>query len=79
MIILNKLNNTTVITCETCDAQVTTGMADGVVPSDWMTGQLWLDTTVNEQRQRPICFCPSCKPYVMSTLRLSVSASEEAE
>lgn len=62
------IENTTKINCEICNYEVITEKNDGVVPSDWMTGQLWLDKSLSEQHQRPLSFCPTCKVYLPHNL-----------
>lgn len=47
-------------TCNGCGAAASTDRADGVVPMDWGTGQLWIDLRLDTMRQIPICFCPDC-------------------
>lgn len=77
MITTDRENNVTLVRCENCGSEVVTDKADGVIPSEWMTGQLWLDVSMGEQKQWPICFCPTCKPHVISTLRFVLTVGEE--
>lgn len=63
----------TEITCNTCAVVITTDKPNGVVPNDWMTGHLWLDISLSEQKQVPLCFCPECKPRVLTDLQLSLA------
>ena len=58
----------TELTCDTCAVVMTTGKPNGVVPDGWMTGHLWLDISLSEQRQFPLCFCPECGPRVLTDL-----------
>lgn len=60
----------TLVTCDICASSVTTSKPNGVVPDDWMTGHLWIDISLSEQRQIPLCFCPDCKPRVLTDLAL---------
>jgi len=77
MISLDKPNNMTVAVCDVCQIYVNTGRADGVIPEDWMTGHLWLDVSLTEQKQMAICFCPSCKPYVVTSLSFTLELPED--
>lgn len=62
---IELLEHSTMVTCDTCGAVIETARADGVVPSDWTTGHLWVDISLTEQRQVPLCFCPTCAPVVI--------------
>jgi len=61
MIAIDNENRRTVCECDRCGAQAATERADGVIPDGWMTGHLWLDISLGEQRQHPLCFCPDCR------------------
>lgn len=52
--------------CDCCKTAAATDRADGRVPPDWGTGQLWLDISLSEQRQVALCFCPDCFPALRS-------------
>ena len=73
---IDEPNFKTVVLCDVCGATAETTRPDGVVPPDWATGHLWLDISLTEQRQTPICFCPECGPGILSatTVRLVAEA-----
>lgn len=73
MIHVDKAENKTVASCDVCGAQEVSDVANGVIPLDWMTGQLWLDLSLAEQKQTAICFCPECKPHIASSLRMIIA------
>lgn len=75
-IYLNEPDDTTVSVCDICEAQEITQRASGVAPAEWMTGQLWLDISLSEQKQQVLCFCPECKPRVLDDLRLFLKDPE---
>lgn len=62
----------TEVVCDICGYSTETARPDGVVPAGWMTGHLWLDISLSEQRQTPLCFCPTCAPSIVSGLVLSI-------
>jgi|GEM_PF-4363802 len=63
--------------CDCCKVTAATDRADGRVPPDWGTGQLWVDISLSEQRQVALCFCPDCWPTVLSgSLTLHPDPSE---
>lgn len=74
-IILDTQNDRTIIRCESCDLSAATEKANGIVPSDWMTGHLWLDMSLSEQRQTPLCFCPDCAASIRGSASVSITIS----
>lgn len=62
---LDPENDQTLCKCDVCGLVDVTANANGVVPAGWGTGHLWLDVSLSEQRQTPLCFCASCWPGVM--------------
>lgn len=52
--------NQTLCRCDHCGATESTNRGNGVAVAGWMTGHLWLDISLSEQKQIPICFCPAC-------------------
>lgn len=60
----------TKFSCDICKFEETTSIPNGVVPSTWATGQLWIDISLSEQRQYPLCFCSTCKPRLLTELKL---------
>lgn len=63
---------TTRVTCDVCGFEEVTNKPNGVVPSNWGTGQIWLDVSLSEQKQYPICFCEVCKPSVLTSLKIAI-------
>lgn len=59
-IITDTENGITICTCECCGEIRSTTRADGLVPTGWITGQLWLDLNPNVMRQLPLAFCEAC-------------------
>jgi len=47
------------------------------VPEGWMTGQLWLDLSLAEQKQIPICFCSDCRDLVAAANVIQIAARSE--
>lgn len=76
---ISRTTDNTIAICDTCSAQFVSNIANGVIPATWMTGQLWLDISLAEQRQTPICFCPDCKPFVADTLAFEITVTAPAE
>lgn len=76
-IYIDEPNFQTIVQCDHCDVTAATDRPDGVVPVDWATGQLWIDLSVSEQRQTPICFCPDCSPAILSSTSLRIAHYEE--
>ena len=64
--------NGTRVSCDICRFEEVTSFPNGVVPATWATGQLWIDISLSEQRQYPLCFCPECKPKLLTELKLSL-------
>lgn len=64
-IYLDEENNQTICECDICGVRDATTWANGVVCENWGTGHLWLDVSLTEQVQKPLCFCPSCSGLVM--------------
>ena len=52
--------------CDTCGVIEEVKDDRGRLPPAWATGQLWIDLSMSEQRQIPLCFCPACAPSVTS-------------
>ncbi|SDL37413.1 hypothetical protein [Paracoccus chinensis] len=75
MIYLDKPGGQTICVCDRCGLTNATDTANGVVVEGWMTGQLWLDISLAEQRQTPLCFCPACAPTMHAATRIQISAS----
>lgn len=75
MIYLDQDADQTICACDRCGVTEATGRADGVAPADWMTGQLWLDISLSEQRQSPICFCPGCAGRMRNATTIQISAA----
>lgn len=65
-IYLDTGNDATICTCNACGEVVTTSKANGIVPEGWGTGHLWLDVSINQQRQVPMAWCPACAAAVMA-------------
>lgn len=63
---LDTTNNQTLCRCDMCGLVHATDQANGVVPADWMTGHLWLDVSLSEQKQFPITFCPDCRSHLLA-------------
>lgn len=59
-IMLDNENGLTILSCDGCGMVKTKSPADGVVPDDWISGQIWIDLDLSRQRQVPICFCKEC-------------------
>lgn len=53
--------DSTVCICDCCSAEQRTAKANGVVPADWGTGQLWIDISLSDIKNMPLCFCATCK------------------
>lgn len=64
MIYVNKDAGETVSKCDVCGEVSVSSTPNGVAPEGWMTGQLWLDVSLTQQRQTPICFCTTCAPRI---------------
>jgi len=64
--------NSTVVHCDKCGAAEATNMGNGLAPLDWVTGQLWIDVSIQQQKQTPICFCPTCGPLIISADKLQI-------
>lgn len=75
MIYLDKDSGQTICACDRCGVNEATGRADGVAPANWMTGQLWLDISLSEQRQSPICFCADCADRMRVATTIQISAA----
>lgn len=63
---LAEAEGTTYCECDRCRTVVGTGKADGVAPADWLTGQLWIDVSLSEQKQTPIVFCGDCREAILA-------------
>jgi len=74
---ISLTEDATIAVCEVCGTTESTTKPDGVVPANWMTGQLWIDASLAEQFQRPLCFCPTCKGGVPDRLAFSVLPAPE--
>ena len=74
MIYIDKDSDQTVCVCDRCALTVATSRANGVVAEGWMTGNLWLDISLTEQRQTPLCFCPDCAPVIRAAEVIQMSA-----
>lgn len=70
-IITDTENGITICTCECCGEIRSTPRADGLVPTGWITGQLWLDLNPNVMRQLPLAFCEACLALAASFNRNS--------
>ena len=75
-IFIDKPGNRTVCICDFCGAGAETDIANGVVVEDWMTGHLWLDLSMSEQRHDALAFCPSCAAGVRGGGAISFSLAE---
>jgi len=75
MIYLDKDSDQTICACDRCGVTEATDRADGVAVAGWMTGQLWLDISLSDQRQIPLCFCADCVPQITSASTIQVSAA----
>lgn len=75
MIYLDEPNEQTICACDRCGLTEATSKADGKAPADWMTGQLWLDVSLSQQRQTPICFCPDCAEVIVDATMIQISAA----
>lgn len=75
-IFIDKPGNRTVCICDFCGAGGETDIANGVVVEDWMTGHLWLDLSMSEQRHDALAFCPSCAAGVRGGGAISFSLAE---
>jgi hypothetical protein len=73
------LDGQTHVSCDVCKATISTDRADGVVPSEWMTGHLWLDISLSMQKQTPLCFCPVCRVNIADQWRIVVGREPEPE
>ncbi|MDP0925720.1 hypothetical protein Q0601_00900 [Paracoccus onubensis] len=67
----------TVCTCDCCGLVEATDEANGVAVEGWGSGHLWLDVSLAEQRQTPLCFCPACNPGILSAPVLRVKPEAE--
>lgn len=70
---LDPENDQTLCKCDVCGLVEATGKANGVVPAGWGTGHLWLDVSLSEQRQTPLCFCAGCMPAVVGAASISIA------
>lgn len=59
-ILLDFENGVTSCTCDRCKSGFVVDNLSGRVPDGWGTGQLWLDVSLSEIRQVPLCFCADC-------------------
>lgn len=75
MIYLDIPNAQTLCLCDRCGVVADTMKADGVVPPDWLTGHFFLDISLSEQRQKPLCFCPECAPAILGAETIQISAA----
>jgi hypothetical protein len=66
-----------IATCDACGISVQINPATGIVPAEWMTGQLWLDLSLSQQMQRPLCFCQNCKPGIPDSLQFVVGTQAD--
>lgn len=66
------VDNKTVVQCDVCGIQEETAVPNGVAPASWMTGQLWLDMSLTEQKQRAICFCVSCRTPAIEQVQFTI-------
>lgn len=75
MIYLDQTSDQTICLCDRCGVTEATTRADGVVVDGWMTGHFFLDISLSEQRQKPLCFCPDCTPVMLDVVTIQVSAA----
>ncbi|SEI10211.1 hypothetical protein [Paracoccus alkenifer] len=75
MIYLDNESHQTICACDRCGVTEATDRADGVAVAGWMTGHLWLDVSLSEQRQSPLCFCPDCSARMRSATTIQISAA----
>lgn len=75
MIYLDKDSDQTICVCDRCGETQATPKANGVVLEGWLTGHLWIDLSLSEQRQTPICFCTDCRDVMIQAETIQISAS----
>ena len=75
-IYLDTANQQTVVVCDKCKAREVTTVMDGVVPHGWLTGQLWLDISLSQIKQIPLCFCQSCRDRMLEVEPQTVTVSD---
>nr|WP_319250511.1 hypothetical protein [uncultured Celeribacter sp.] len=75
MIYRNEKLGNTAFTCDMCGVISTEDGLSGVIPSGWMSGHLWLDVSLSEQRQIPLCFCPNCMGAMSEAATVQISAT----
>ncbi|MDO5621907.1 MAG: hypothetical protein Q4G24_10600 [Paracoccus sp. (in: a-proteobacteria)] len=74
MIYLDQDGNQTICECDRCGTVGATDRANGVIVDGWGSGQLWVDISLAEDRQMPLCFCPACAPVIRAATRIQISA-----
>lgn len=74
---ISLTEDATIAVCEVCGTTESTTKPNGVVPANWMTGQVWVDASLSEQFQRPLCFCSICKAGVPERLAFSLLPAPE--
>lgn len=75
MIYLDKDSDQTICVCDRCGETQATPKANGVVLEGWLTGHLWIDLSLAEQRQTPLCFCTDCRDIMLQAETIQISAS----
>jgi len=73
MIYLDTASNQTICQCDRCNIVEATSIANGVVVEGWTTGQFWLDISLTEQKQIPLCFCTLCAPEMKAVNSIQIT------
>lgn len=60
--------------CDNCQAGAPVNQMTGALPNTWLTGQLWVDVSLSQQRQFPLCWCPDCKGSILDGGEIHVEA-----
>jgi hypothetical protein len=78
-IITDKPNRKTICICDRCGKTEETDVADGVTISGWLTGQLWIDLSLSQQRQQAINFCLECNDYIANATTIKINGDGATE
>lgn len=63
-----------VANCDNCQAEASVNQMTGALPTTWLSGQLWIDVSLSQQRQFPLCWCPDCKLSILGGGEIKVEA-----